>query len=101
VQLISVLKGTNRAALSVWHRIRTTGSADATSPPPLSPGTEQNKRVSLTAAVEASEDMIPLDNISGGQYDVNESNLFQVLEEQNTWWKDSTLERLLDRELVS
>lgn len=101
LQLVSVLKGTNRAALSVWHRICTTGSADATSPPPLSPSTEQNKRISLAAAVEASEDMIPLDNIYGGQYDINETNLFQVLEEQNAWWKDSTLERLLDRELVS
>lgn len=94
-----MLKGNNRAALIVWQRIRSNGTADATSPPPLSPSTDQNKRFSLN--VEASDDMVPLDNIYGGQYDINETNLFQVLEEQVSWWKDSTLERLLDRELVT
>jgi hypothetical protein len=47
------------------------------------------------------DELVPLDNIYGDQYNINESNLFEVLEEQVAWWKDSTLERLLDRELVS
>lgn len=77
--------------------MRTNGNGEfPTSPPPLSPSSDGGKRLSLLA-----DDLVPLDNIYGGQYDINESNLFQVLEEQVSWWKDSTLERLLDRELVT
>lgn len=100
--MISILRGNNRAALNVWNRIRVNGNGDvATSPPPLSPSSDREKRFSHLGAVEASDDLVPLDNIYGGQYDINEGNLFQILEEQISWWKDSTLERLLDRELVT
>lgn len=102
LQLISILRGNNRAALSVWNRIRANGIGEIpASPPPLSPSSDRDKRLSQVGVIEANDDLVPLDNIYGGQYDINENNLFQVLEEQVSWWKDSTLERLLDRELVT
>jgi hypothetical protein len=86
----------------VWDRFRNGSSAGFLSPTALSPsasveGQDFHRHLSL----EAPPESVPLDNIYGGQYDINETNLFQVLEEQGTWWKDSTLERLLDRELVT
>ena len=37
--------------------------------------------------------------VPAAQYGIGEEQLFAALEEQNEWWRDSTLERLLDREL--
>ncbi|PWN37883.1 RabGAP/TBC [Meira miltonrushii] len=53
------------------------------------------------AAISAPEQFVPLDDIYGGQYGITENILFRTLEEQDSWWKDSVLERLLDREIVS
>lgn len=33
------------------------------------------------------------------QYGIDEEAMFDMLREQESWWKDSTLRRLLDREL--
>lgn len=68
--LLSILHGTNAGALHVWRR--DTPMEGDTSP--------------------------PKDRIYA-QYCIGESALFRVLEEQNEWWRDSTLRRLLDREL--
>ncbi|PWN51760.1 RabGAP/TBC [Violaceomyces palustris] len=43
--------------------------------------------------------VVPLDNIYE-QYGINEEVIFRALEAQESWWKQSTLERLLDRELA-
>jgi hypothetical protein len=102
-QLISILRGNNRAALSVWYRIRNETANGPLSPSALSPGRggEENQEIHKHLSIEAPIDFVPLDNIYGGQYDINETNFFQALDEQGTWWKNSTLERLLDRELVA
>lgn len=121
-ELISILRGNNRAAISVWHRLRT-GSVDLTAS--LSPSASQNSvngtsingangsrdeeevqassqdQVALSPSVQAPEQFVPLDDIYGGQYGITETVLFRTLEEQDAWWKDSVLERLLDREIVS
>lgn len=34
------------------------------------------------------------------QYNIDEDAMFEMLHEQDSWWKDSTLRRLLDRELI-
>lgn len=49
-------------------------------------------------SVEADAAWVPRDNVYA-QYGIGEEQLFAALEEQNEWWRDSTLERLLDREL--
>ena len=33
------------------------------------------------------------------QYGIQEHHMFETLEAQDAWWKQSTLQRLLDREL--
>ncbi|UZJ52313.1 hypothetical protein CBS101457_001633 [Exobasidium rhododendri] len=99
-ELISILRGNNRAALSVWDRVRF-GSGPLSPSLPKPNGSETSQVAQKHLSVEAPLESVPLDNIYGGQYDINETNLFQVLEEQGSWWKDSTLERLLDRELVT
>lgn len=122
-ELISILRGNNRAAISVWHRLRT-GSVDLTAS--LSPSTSQNSvngtssnkgneeesqdethansqdhQIVQSPSVLAPEQFVPIDDIYGGQYGITEDVLFRTLEEQDSWWKDSVLERLLDREIVS
>lgn len=118
-ELVSILRGNNRASLAVWYRELAHAPAheaavaaaalrsplvSPTSPTggPLSPTTPLS---SLNGAlhpapppVEADEALVPLDNIYM-QYHVTEQVLFAALEEQMGWWKDSTLERLLNREL--
>ncbi|WFD33204.1 hypothetical protein MCUN1_000017 [Malassezia cuniculi] len=42
---------------------------------------------------------VPLDCIYA-QYAIDEDAVFDMFHEQDSWWKDSTLRRLLDRELV-
>ncbi|SPO26764.1 uncharacterized protein UTRI_04073_B [Ustilago trichophora] len=44
------------------------------------------------------EEIVPRDYIYE-QYAIKEENVFDTLEAQQTWWKQSTLQRLLDREL--
>ncbi|SPO26484.1 uncharacterized protein UTRI_04073 [Ustilago trichophora] len=44
------------------------------------------------------EDIVPRDYIYE-QYAIKEENMFETLEAQQSWWKQSTLSRLLDREL--
>lgn len=101
-QLISILRGNNRAALSVWYRFRTDSINGPLSPSALNPGgQDESQDVQRHLSVEAPSEFVPSDNIYGGQYDINETSLYQALEEQGEWWKDSTLERLLDRELVT
>ena len=123
-ELISILRGNNRAAISVWHRLRT-GSVELTAS--LSPSTSQNSvngassndandsrveeesdsytsghdQIVQSPSVHAPEQFVPLDDIYGGQYGITEDVLFKTLEEQDSWWKNSVLERLLDREIVS
>ena len=70
-ELVSVLQGTNKGVLRVWRR-ELDGTSDDTSPP---------------------TDMIY------AQYRMNEESIFDRLHAQDTWWKDMTLQRLLDREL--
>lgn len=48
--------------------------------------------------VVAPDAWVPRDNIYA-QYSITEEMLFEALEEQTEWWRDTTLERLLDREL--
>jgi hypothetical protein len=69
--------------------------------PTFKQGSDPHEGANGFFSIEAPDELVPLDNIYGDQYNINESNLFEVLEEQVAWWKDSTLERLLDRELVS
>lgn len=69
-ELLSILHGTNPSVLHVWRR----------------------SQPSLT------EEGAPSDRIYA-QYCIDERALFQTLGEQNRWWRDSTLRRLLDREL--
>ncbi|WFC99542.1 hypothetical protein MYAM1_002287 [Malassezia yamatoensis] len=69
-ELLSVLQGNNPGALSVWRR---------------------------TSARRSEEDR-PKDQIYS-QYCIDESSLFNMLQSQESWWRDSTLKRLLDREL--
>ncbi|PWN98959.1 hypothetical protein FA09DRAFT_296362 [Tilletiopsis washingtonensis] len=68
-ELTSILRGNNAAALRVYYR---------------------------DASMDAA--WVPRDNVYA-QYGIGEEQLFATLEEQNEWWRDSTLERLLDREL--
>lgn len=70
-ELVSVLQGSNKGAIHVWRR-ETEGDFENTTP--------------------------PKDRIYA-QYQMSEENVFEGLMAQNTWWKDMTLQRLLDREL--
>lgn len=69
-ELLSILRGNNPGVLHVWHR-------------------------SLPNACAAE---VPQDRIYA-QYCIDEKALFRVLRDQEQWWRDSTLRRLLDREL--
>lgn len=72
------------------------------SQPPVSPAptptTPTPTSASFTSAIEASPDLVPRDNLFS-QYGITEELLFRTLEEQESWWKDSTLDRLLNREV--
>lgn len=70
-ELVSVLQGSNKGAIHVWRR-ETDGNFEDTTP--------------------------PKDRIYA-QYQMNEGFIFGELFAQNVWWKDMTLQRLLDREL--
>ena len=70
-ELVSVLQGSNKGAIHVWRR-ELDGNLEDTTP--------------------------PKDRIYA-QYQMNESSIFERLFSQNVWWKDMTLQRLLDREL--
>ncbi|WFD23882.1 hypothetical protein MEQU1_002576 [Malassezia equina] len=69
-ELLSVLHGTNPAAIRIWRR--ESGSPDDQTPP---------------------RDQIYV------QYMLTEQGVFRCLYAQDVWWKDLTLQRLLDREL--
>lgn len=69
-ELLSVLHGTNPAAIRIWRR--ESGSPDDQTPP---------------------RDQIYV------QYMLTEQSVFRCLYAQDVWWKDLTLQRLLDREL--
>lgn len=68
-KLKSTLEGNDAGALAVWRR-----SMSHVDPAP------------------------PKDRIYA-QYAIHEAAIFTALDEQNAWWKDVTLRRLLDREL--
>lgn len=70
-ELVSVLQGSNKGAIHVWRR-ELDGNLEDTTP--------------------------PKDRIYA-QYQMNENSIFERLFSQNVWWKDMTLQRLLDREL--
>ena len=70
-ELVSILRGTNCGAIRVWrHSINVDDNS-----------------------LEAPIDQIYV------QYSIGEKQLFRKLREQELWWKDLTLRRLLDREL--
>lgn len=70
-ELESVLQGNNPGALAVWRRSE--GAEPSNTP--------------------------PKDRIYA-QYCISEHAMFAALSEQDQWWKDQTLHRLLDRELT-
>lgn len=70
-ELVSVLQGSNKGAIHVWRR-ELDGNLEDTTP--------------------------PKDRIYA-QYQMNENSIFERLFSQSVWWKDMTLQRLLDREL--
>lgn len=89
----------------------TQSQADPTtvaSPPPRSsslaqmPLPQQQQRERQGSAVSTSSEWIetitPRDYIYE-QYGIKEDHIFDTLEAQQSWWKQSTLQRLLDREL--
>ena len=99
-ELESVLRGRNAAALTVWRREKTergeldvVKSSVASSTPQVS-----TSRTSNHSASSAPADPLPLDYIYE-QYAIQEHHVFTTLEAQTSWWKQSTLQRLLDREL--
>ncbi|WFD44075.1 hypothetical protein MPSI1_002740 [Malassezia psittaci] len=69
-ELLSILRGNNPGALSVWRR----------------------------SSARRMEEEQPKDRIYS-QYCIDETSLFNMLQSQESWWRDSTLKRLLDREL--
>ncbi|PKI83931.1 hypothetical protein MVES1_001980 [Malassezia vespertilionis] len=70
-ELASILQGTNKGVLHVWYR---------------------------EWPVPPKDETPPKDRIYA-QYAMSEASVYRALDEQNSWWKDSTLQRLLDREL--
>jgi hypothetical protein len=100
-ELVSILHGNNRAAIAVWTRVRTNGVESLASDKQENGTEEEQEPASARSAVFAPDELVPRDDVYGGQYGVTERTLFDALEEQEAWWKDSVLERLLDREIVS
>ncbi len=128
-ELESVLKGTNRAALAIWRRDKLasgqldalvakrqstsgtppTKSTDSLPDPPNQEGVAEvaiPARASSLATQDAAppeahaeQDVVPVDYIYE-QYNVQEHHVFDTLDAQLPTWKQSTLQRLLDRELT-
>lgn len=128
-ELESVLKGTNRAALAIWRRDKlASGQLDAlvakrqstsSTPPtkstdslPDPPPQEGAAEVAIPARASslanqhaappeahAEQNVVPVDYIYE-QYNVQEHHVFDTLDAQLPTWKQSTLQRLLDRELA-
>ncbi|TKY85375.1 hypothetical protein EX895_005537 [Sporisorium graminicola] len=127
-ELESVLKGTNRAALAIWRRDKqmrgelevhahhalnaprhSRSSISSSAPEPrgtytsstTSPST-QSEGSTLAVQSDTTEPdpdaILPRDYIYE-QYAIQEQHVFSTLEAQKSWWKQSTLQRLLDREL--
>lgn len=95
-ELESVLSGTNRAALAIWRRDKQMSGHQLSISPPTS-------QVDTTSSSSSSlhprpSDITPRDYIYE-QYGIQEHHIFETLEAQQNWWKPSTLQRLLDREL--
>lgn len=78
-------------------KISTSEIKDESKPDSNTP-TQTPSSASFSNAVEAPSHLVPRDNLFA-QYGVTEDLLFRTLEEQESWWKDSTLDRLLNREL--
>ena len=147
-ELESALKGTNKAALSIWRRDKEASGelevhaqrplmaplhsrssisssstkqtpeatpADYPSSPPPASGTSDTPPQRTTSLPKtnsadnfgnhphvddsiAYEEIMPRDYIYE-QYGIKEEQVFETLEAQQSWWKQSTLQRLLDREL--
>lgn len=75
------------------------------SPPPRSSSLTQEEKEALhrqrqdsTTSTIAAEEVFPRDYIYE-QYAIKEDLIFDTLDAQKAWWKPSTLQRLLDREL--
>ncbi|KAJ9479748.1 Rab-GAP TBC domain-containing protein [Pseudozyma hubeiensis] len=138
-ELVSVLRGEDRAALAVWRREKevtgelvemqkrrrssrrsssgaarvAVGEVSAADGSALSVASSHSEdaaaaptRTSSLATpspptdtdVNPAEAVTPRDYIYE-QYSFREDHVFQTLEAQQSWWKPSTLQRLLDREL--
>lgn len=71
-------------------------------PPPTSEPSESHHAQAQAQADDSSaidlESVVPRDYIYE-QYGIQEHHMFETLEAQDAWWKQSTLQRLLDREL--
>lgn len=128
-ELESVLQGTNKAALHIWRREKEpTGELMLHVPasprrPSRASFSSHGLRSPTTASISAGLDIhpsaalphspsdphfnhfgmseaevLPKDYIYE-QYGIKEDNIFETLQEQKGSWKQSTLQRLLEREL--
>ncbi|KAN0065104.1 hypothetical protein ACQY0O_001600 [Thecaphora frezii] len=105
-ELESVLRGTNRAALSIWRRDKELSGELSFGPSPSSSSEHLSSSTSTAPAPapaaktrrDSANEVVPKDYIYE-QYGIREETIFDALEEQKAWWKPSTLSRLLDREL--
>ncbi|CDR88507.1 uncharacterized protein SPSC_04334 [Sporisorium scitamineum] len=121
-ELESVLRGTNKAALAIWRRDKqmrgelevharegARNSRSSVSSATEVGGAEASSTTSLSSQGEAlgvhadssktdPDSILPRDYIYE-QYAIQEHHVFHTLEAQKSWWKQSTLQRLLDREL--
>lgn len=83
-------------------RSSSNASGPSATPPPrtssLPHPTEETSSNEEANTSIAYEDIIPRDYIYE-QYGIKEDQVFETLEAQESWWKQSTLQRLLDREL--
>lgn len=129
-ELESVLAGTNRAALHIWRRdkeptgelmlhvptsprrpSRASFSSHTTVKSPTTISAELNKQCSPPPPLHnasdphlnhfgmSESDILPRDYIYE-QYGIKEDTIFDTLDEQEHSWKQSTLNRLLERELA-
>ncbi|GAC99063.1 hypothetical protein PHSY_006660 [Pseudozyma hubeiensis SY62] len=140
-ELVSVLRGEDRAALAVWRRekeatgelvemqkrrrssrrsssgaarvavgevsaaaagsalsIASSHSEDAAAAPPTRSSSLATHTPPSDTDLNPTDAVTPRDYIYE-QYSFREDHVFQTLEAQQSWWKPSTLQRLLDREL--
>ncbi|SJX63531.1 uncharacterized protein SRS1_14287 [Sporisorium reilianum f. sp. reilianum] len=98
-ELESVLRGTNAAALAVWRRDKhMRGELDVHATTARAPPVDEAATTSLDSHAEEADTICPRDYIYE-QYAIQEHHVFATLEAQKAWWKQSTLQRLLDREL--